>query len=422
MPHDPNLLEIVYRLVQAVKWVVAFAGSRDHYEVPLALAEAGMLQALVTDWYSPLDRRAWSLLQHVVPRASKYLYRRYREGLSSTLVQRSLIAMVHAKLGGSGKSDDIIGTAASRAARLSHSGLLAYSFYANAAFRNFENDQLPKVLFQIQAHPYSFQQLVRAQAGKMPDVLAWVREEPEFCEAGRLAELAAEHRMSDFCIAPSKYVKKTLVEDGADPNRIHVLPYGVDTEVFRPTREPAQDRFRVVFIGRLCFRKGLWHLLEAWRRLGLRDSELVIAGAGDPPFLQAYLGYTRIPYLHSQVAVRDLLSSSDVCCVPSLSDSFGLVYLEALACGTPVIATENTGAADLITDYQHGFITKAGDVEELRERIGWCYENRFRLEQMRVKARRVAEIYSWSFFRKRIIMALNNMFDRRRTSSVGSDI
>jgi glycosyltransferase involved in cell wall biosynthesis len=394
-----------------VKWVVTFAGARDHYEVPLALAEAGLLEALVTDWYSPLDRRAWSLLQRVVPRGGEYLRRRYREGLPSTLVETCPSSMVQSRLRSSRESDTTIGTAAARVARLSGSGLLAYSFYAHAAFRNFDGGQLPKVLFQIQAHPYSFERLVHAQADKMPDVLGWVRQEPEFCEPGRLSELAAEHRMSDFCIAPSTYVKKTLIEDGADPARVRVLPYGVDTEIFTPTGRPSDDKFRITFLGRLCYRKGLWHLLEAWRRLGLRDSELVIAGTGDPPFLPAYRGYIRIPYLHSQVAVRDLLSSSHICCVPSLSDSFGLVYLQALACGTPIIATENTGAADLVTDYRQGFIAKAGDVESLCERIQWCHENRFRLEQMRTEARCAAIIHSWASFRKGIIDVLTNMRD-----------
>src|SRR5580704_7175352 len=107
-----------------VKWVVTFAGGRDQYQVPLALAEAGMLETLVTDWYSPLDQWPWRYLQRAVPRADQYLRRRYREGLPSALVKRNLAAIMKLKLQGSQSSDRALGDTAAQVARNRHTGLL----------------------------------------------------------------------------------------------------------------------------------------------------------------------------------------------------------------------------------------------------------------------------------------------------------
>ena len=95
--------------------------------------------------------------------------------------------------------------------------------------------------------------------------------------------------------------------------------------------------------------------------------------------------------------------------MPSLIEGFGLVYLESLACGTPVIATPNTGAADLISEGEEGFIVDIRNVEALAERILWCYEHRRELALMRPKARRLAERHTWGAFRRSIIDVISEI-------------
>ena len=80
-----------------MKWVVTFAGSRDHYQVPIALAEAGRLEAFVTDFYSPLNRPVWRSAPSWMQRR---LARRYAEGLPSQLVQRTWSAVIANQLRG----------------------------------------------------------------------------------------------------------------------------------------------------------------------------------------------------------------------------------------------------------------------------------------------------------------------------------
>jgi glycosyltransferase involved in cell wall biosynthesis len=103
--------------------------------------------------------------------------------------------------------------------------------------------------------------------------------------------------------------------------------------------------------------------------------------------------------------------------MPSLVEGYGLVYLEALACGLPVIATRNTGAADMVQDGREGFIVPIQDVEALAEKLEWAYRNRAALTEMRTSARRLAEQYSWLRFRRGLVKVIEEVESRHAVSS-----
>lgn len=199
------------------------------------------------------------------------------------------------------------------------------------------------------------------------------------------------------------------MEHGVEASRIHVVPYGVDLEQFHPPAEPPAGPFRVLFVGQLTQRKGVKYLLEAWRELALPKAELVLVGRGhvDRQLLRPYEGSFRLELnVHSRARMRSLYQGSHVFCMPSLTESFGLVYLEAMACGTPVIGTPNTGAADVVRDGRDGFLVPIRRIEPLKERLLWCYENQAALMSFRAEARRRAETFSWTRFRRGIVEAL----------------
>ncbi|HEY0038101.1 MAG TPA: glycosyltransferase family 4 protein, partial [Longimicrobium sp.] len=186
------------------------------------------------------------------------------------------------------------------------------------------------------------------------------------------------------------------------PARIRVVPYGVDLDTFVPPAALPAGPFRVLFVGQMVQRKGLTYLFEAWKRLALPNAELVLAGRGrmDGPLLARYGSLFRREASVSRPRLRELYQCSDVFCMPSLAEGSGMVYLEALACGTPVIGTPNTGAADLIDDGEQGFLVPIRDVDALAERLLWCYEHREELQAMRAAARTRAERFTWGAFRK----------------------
>jgi glycosyltransferase involved in cell wall biosynthesis len=160
----------------------------------------------------------------------------------------------------------------------------------------------------------------------------------------------------------------------------------------------------VLFVGQMVQRKGLWYLLEAWRRLALPNAELVLAGRGnrDQQMLAKFEGQYQIRTTMTIQVLAELYQSSHLLCVPSLVEGFGQVFLESLACGTPVIATPHTGVADSIRNGEEGFIVNVRSVDELMERLEWAYTHRAELSLMRAKARRLAEGFTWKAFRNAV--------------------
>ncbi|HEY0022668.1 MAG TPA: glycosyltransferase family 4 protein [Longimicrobium sp.] len=396
-----------------MNWVVVFNGARDGYQVPLGLAGEGRLEALVTDWYSPLDRR-WAAA--LPARARAVLGRRYAPGLPSSRVV-SLWGQAVRQAAGLGTLDQVdarLGARAGALARRRGAGILAYSYYAHAAFGAYGRGGAPRLLFQVHPHPASLRSLFQDEMKRVPAAGSLAGEEEMRAGGERFQRLAGEPRMADLCLVASRYTGRTLVENGVAPEAVRVIPYGVDTAFLHPAPERRPGPFRVLFAGQMVQRKGLSDLLEAWRGLGLAHAELTLVGRGrfDEGVLRAYEGCFRMETDASRTRLRELYQQADVLCVPSLAEGFGLVYLEAMACGTPVIATHNTGAADLVTDGRDGWVVPIRAPEAIAERLRWCHENRDALARMRPAVRATAERYTWPAFRASVARATREAGER----------
>jgi glycosyltransferase involved in cell wall biosynthesis len=161
-------------------------------------------------------------------------------------------------------------------------------------------------------------------------------------------------RRADRVIAISEHTWERLTGTyGFDEDRVVTIPHGVDTERFRPfdATHPAvsDDRFTVLTVGRLGSRKGVEFAIRGIERVDEVDLEFLIAGEGRYEDrlreLVAERGLSdRVTFL-GRVKEEELplrYSSADVFCLTSM-EGFGLVLLEAMACGTPVIATDVGG-------------------------------------------------------------------------------
>ena len=219
--------------------------------------------------------------------------------------------------------------------------------------------------------------------------------------AGRELE---EYALCDLIFVPSAFVMRTFVDRGVPREKLRLNPYGVDLAMFH--REPKSDRtFRVLFVGTVSLRKGLPYLFEAIEGLGHSDIELCIVGALEAemrPIMAKYEG--RFRYIGA--VARDELykhySQASVLVLPSIEEGLALVQAQAMACGVPVIATENTGAADLFTDGVEGFVVPIRDARAIREKILTLYENPAMREQMGEGAlARVRRIGGWDDYGER---------------------
>ena len=395
----------------ALRWVVAFHGSRDNYQVPIALWESQRLEAFVTDWYSPLDRPWFRLISRLLPRRVRgLLERRYRPALPSTRV-KSLVgkAVKQAVLRqASSAIDNDIGRAAGRIAARTGAGILSYNYYAGAAFEAAGDRGHPRVIYQVHPHPGSLRRLFLEEMELVPECRESLSSEVEMhVDAAQLARLSEVQKLADGCMVASNYTRSTLIESGLEPSRIRVVTLGVDAKRFA-VGTPSPSFFRVLFVGQMVQRKGLKYLLQAWTSLALPNSELLIIGRGgkDKFLLGRYTGEYRIMTHVSEPKLIEMYGASDVFCMPSIAEGFGQVYLEAMACGTPVIGTRNSGAPDIVTEGENGFVLEIRDVEGLKEKLLWCYENRPQLRQMRLAARAAAERLSWERYRREYIREL----------------
>jgi D-inositol-3-phosphate glycosyltransferase len=213
---------------------------------------------------------------------------------------------------------------------------------------------------------------------------------------------------------------------GADPAKVHIIPCGVDPTLFHPIRQAdARERLGrdqceriVLFVGRIEQIKGIDVLLRALGLLFIRRPDLrsdvcllVVGGALDPgddaPETEKILELRRLVHEHRMEANVNFVGSldqevlalyyaaADVCAVPSLTESFGLVALEAMACGTPVVGTRVGGLQTLIEHGESGLLVPAGDYQALADAIEQVLtDHRLRIH-LAHGARERAEHYTW---------------------------
>jgi glycosyltransferase involved in cell wall biosynthesis len=199
-----------------------------------------------------------------------------------------------------------------------------------------------------------------------------------------------------------------------------VVPNTIDMSRFAPRRESALGPVRLVFIGRLVSLKGCDVLLEALRLPALDAMQwtLTVAGSGpeEPALHRSAAGMRgRVTFLGYQppTHVPAILSNADIFILPSIKESFGVVAIEALAAGVPVVATRCGGPEDFINEGV-GRLVAAGSAEALAEGICWMLENyeTFRPQKLRsyvaerfgfeAVAREFVELYRVALYRDRV--------------------
>jgi glycosyltransferase involved in cell wall biosynthesis len=161
---------------------------------------------------------------------------------------------------------------------------------------------------------------------------------------------------------------------------IDVIPLGINPPSFTPCSRDAlglePHKKYVVSVGRLVRRKNYPALIHAVKALDRKDVELLIVGDG--PEREHLKGLATSLGVGEQVQFRgfvteeakfQLLSNSDLFALPSLHEGFGLVYLEAMSCGLPVIASTKGGQNDFLVDGETGFLIDPDDVDGLKAAI-----------------------------------------------------
>ncbi len=218
-----------------------------------------------------------------------------------------------------------------------------------------------------------------------------------------------EQKRLKAVICNSQMVKNEIVENFViDENKIHVIYSGVDISHFHPRikqqKESIKQQWRLpsnavifLFLGSGFERKGLLQVLQAFKTLP-QNSFLLIVGYDKHERNYAIESSrleikSRVKFLGSQKDVIPCYAVADAFVLPTLYDPFPNTVLEALACGLPVITSTKSGAAEIISSAQQGFVCDAFDVNKLEEFMGVLCDKQIR-EEMGHKARVLAENYS----------------------------
>lgn len=228
-----------------------------------------------------------------------------------------------------------------------------------------------------------------------------------------------EYELVDYISIPSSFVKRTFIERGIPEEKLIVNPYGVDLEQFKQVQKE-DNIFRIIYAGGLTFHKGSHYLLQAFSELNLPNCELWHLGSISEeikPYIAKYQN-ENIKFLghKPQDELYKYYSQGSVFVFPSLSDGFGMVLLQAMACGLPLICTTNTGGEDLITkDGEEGFVIPIKDVEALKEKILYLYENQDICKIMGEKAKkRVEENFTWDDYGDRYMVNIKRALNETR--------
>jgi glycosyltransferase involved in cell wall biosynthesis len=178
---------------------------------------------------------------------------------------------------------------------------------------------------------------------------------------------------ADAITVPSRAAARSFVEMGVPAAKLHVIPYGVRLDAFRPAQEgepgPDPEGFTVLFAGGVGLRKGIPYLLQAFAQVRHPKKRLVLAGAVQNDLRGVLPGLPQdgVEFLGSTERSRlvGLMQTSDVLVLPSIEDGFGLVVPEAMACGCPAICADSAGAADMVEPGVNGFVFPSRDVGAL---------------------------------------------------------
>lgn len=220
----------------------------------------------------------------------------------------------------------------------------------------------------------------------------------------------------------------------ADTQKISIIPPGVDTSHFYPIADdeakefigiPPCDRM-LLFVGRIEPLKGIDTLMQAIAILRERNQKvcLTVIG-GDSEIWPEHSNdeMVRLQDLREQIGLNDLVafigkrgqdtlpyyySAADAVVVPSFYESFGMVALEAMACGTPVVASQVGGLAFLVQDHKTGFTVPVDDPTALADRLSQLVEDDQLRERMGRESTKFARDYDW----EKIAIRVKELYDQ----------
>jgi phosphatidylinositol alpha 1,6-mannosyltransferase len=243
-------------------------------------------------------------------------------------------------------------------------------------------------------HEYAGRRLDKLFSG-LP--AAWRKRMVRTGEDLSLDALMGFYRLPRFILVPNEAMIRLLRDRTHKP--VYFLPHGVDTSIYSPTRRSRRDNsFSIGYVGRLTPEKNVRLFAELEHRLraaGQRDFRLVLIGEGsEKEWLKSHLQSAELPGILRGEVLAEAFANMDVFVFPSRTDTFGLVLLEAMASGVPVVVSPEAGVRVEVQHGSTGFV--APDIGCLTESVLRLMESQALRREMGGAARRFARSKDWS--------------------------
>lgn len=262
----------------------------------------------------------------------------------------------------------------------------------------------------VHAHAFGFWPTYVGMAKKIFDqtpLIVTPHSNPGSKDYGPLDIRKLPLKKANRLIALTKLERRHLISTGMGLDRISVVPNGIDLEKFRRIPNASDENNIVLYVGKIDIEhKGVDTLMKAVPLVleSIPHARFIFVGPdwGDMVFLKK---------LSCELNVRDHViftgfvsekekvryyTIADICVIPSNIEPFGIVILESMACGKPVIGTRVGGIPDVIKDYENGILVPRKNPEKLADAISFLLLDKATATKMGEKGRKEAQQYSWS--------------------------
>ena len=211
------------------------------------------------------------------------------------------------------------------------------------------------------------------------------------------------YKKCNIITTPSYTMKKELIKNGID-KKIKVISNGVDLKLFHPKKRKAKN-FRILYVGRISYEKNIDVIFKAISLFAKKCDkfEFYVAGAG--PELKKLKELASSLKISSHVRflgavnhklLPELYSSSDIFVNASTIETEGIVILEAMACGLPIIGVNKRAVPEIVKDSTNGFIVKDGDFKSMSKKIIELYNKTKLRNKMGQESMKIAQKYDIS--------------------------
>lgn len=255
---------------------------------------------------------------------------------------------------------------------------------------------IPAVYERPNAHTGFFYETVQDECAKIGLTLPHDHEHMLNEEVLRIEE--QEYRLATRILCPSKHVMQTFLARDFAPEKLARHRYGYDPAEFYPDSAPRSvGGLTMLFVGGLSPVKGVHYALRAWlKSSACHTGRFLLAGEPTPEYLallSPLLNHPSIRLLGQRTDVPELMRTSDILVLPSLSEGFGLVCAEAIGSGcVPVVSDKVT---DCCQHMQNALVHPVGDVDSLAEHISMLHSNRDLLARLRAGCLKTAPALTW---------------------------